>query len=55
MKLAHNRCRACKHEWHDGPGQFATVTGPNNRIECPKCGSLYWDWLNYQSDFAKKE
>lgn len=47
MKLAHNRCNNCGHEWKDRPGKFAEYQ------TCPKCGSLYWTWLNYQKDFAR--
>lgn len=50
MKLAHNRCWGCKTEWHDYPGAFAQLD-PN---QCPKCGGLYWDWLNYSEfDLSK--
>jgi predicted Zn-ribbon and HTH transcriptional regulator len=39
--IAHNRCNGCGHEWHDKPMGFA------RHIECPRCGSEYWAWINY--------
>jgi hypothetical protein len=39
--LAKNRCAACSHEWQDRPVGFAIHPA------CPKCGSLYWEWTNY--------
>lgn len=39
---AHNRCSRCDHEWFDRPVGFA------RHFECPKCGSLYWVWLDYE-------
>lgn len=38
---ARNRCAQCGHEWRDRPVGFA------RHYECPRCGSLYWEWLNY--------
>lgn len=39
-----NRCTRCKHEWQDSPAGFAIQQA------CPKCGSVYWEWTNYESD-----
>jgi rubrerythrin len=38
--LAHYRCVRCGHEWRQKP---APVT-------CPKCGSLYVRWVNYNNE-----
>lgn len=46
-RLAHNRCNACGIEWWDRPGSFA------EHKECPRCGSLYWTWINYDGEFAR--
>ena len=42
--LAHNRCSNCGHEWADKPFGLA------QHMSCPKCGSEYWEWLNYGRD-----
>ena len=47
MKLAHNRCNRCGHEWKDRPGQFA------KHRECPACGSVYWTWVNYETEWRR--
>ena len=47
MTLAHNRCHACGHEWTDGVG----VRAEHHR--CPKCGSLYWKWTNFDETRRK--
>ena len=39
--IAANRCLECRHEWPDKPMGFA------RHIECPRCGSEYWQWVNY--------
>lgn len=44
--IAANRCRACRHEWHDKPTGFA------RHIECPRCGSEYWYWIDYEDAVA---
>lgn len=36
--IAHNKCMKCKMQWHDEPGPHT---------ECPKCGSIYVEWMNY--------
>ena len=41
--IAHNRCTTCRHEWQDKPMGFA------RHLECPKCGSEYWEWINYRT------
>jgi uncharacterized protein with PIN domain len=46
MQFADNECMKCKHRWLDRPGVYAEFQ------ECPKCGSLYWKWLNFE-DFTK--
>lgn len=45
--FALNRCRQCGHKWIDLPGTLS------KHAACPSCESLYWDWLNYQKDFAR--
>jgi len=39
--LARNRCSQCEFEWADKPFGLA------RHMNCPKCGSEYWEWLNY--------
>ena len=39
--IARNRCCACSHEWRDKPTGFARY------LECPRCGSEYWRWINF--------
>ena len=33
------QCQKCEHKWEEAN------PGPT---ECPKCGHLYVDWLNFQ-------
>lgn len=40
--IARNRCSKCAHEWRDSPMGFAA------HYSCPKCGSAYWVWTNYE-------
>lgn len=40
---ARYRCQGCKHEWDQAAGP----------TQCPKCGHLYLDWLNYE-ELAKQ-
>ena len=42
-KIAHNKCLKCEYEWFDYPGTLANYY----KDGCPKCGSIYWKWLNY--------
>ena len=37
-----NRCCRCSFEWKDEP------FGNAKHHACPKCGSVYWQWLNYE-------
>ncbi len=39
-----NRCCRCRYEWPDKPFGHAV------REACPKCGSVYWLWLNYEDE-----
>lgn len=39
--IARNRCCKCGHTWQDRPVGFAFHQA------CPKCGSDYWEWTNY--------
>lgn len=39
--IAEYRCRNCGHE-------FSAPAGPEHG-QCPKCGHLYLDWLNYDA------
>jgi Zn finger protein HypA/HybF involved in hydrogenase expression len=36
--IAENECLNCHHKWSDKPGP----------VTCPKCGSEYVKWLNYE-------
>ena len=42
--LAANRCCECGYQWRDQPFGHARYPA------CPKCGSAYWVWLNYDND-----
>jgi hypothetical protein len=42
--IAENRCAECRCEWRDRPIGFA------RQHECPRCGSLYWEWTNYDTE-----
>ena len=55
IKKALYRCWGCKHEWPGGPGQWDGVYngGRPAHPRCPKCGSLYMTWLNYEKDFKR--
>ena len=35
-----NRCCRCRYEWQDQP------FGRARYDTCPKCGSVYWLWLD---------
>ena len=37
-----NRCCRCQYEWRDQPFGLARYD------ECPKCNSVYWQWLNHE-------
>lgn len=37
--IADYRCKGCGHE-------FSALAGPENG-QCPSCGGIYLDWLNY--------
>jgi ssDNA-binding Zn-finger/Zn-ribbon topoisomerase 1 len=39
--VAHNRCCECEYEWQDAP------MGHARYMQCPRCGSKYWEWINY--------
>ena len=41
---ASNRCVECGYEWQDQPYGLAKYHS------CPKCDSIYWEWLNYDDD-----
>jgi DNA-directed RNA polymerase subunit RPC12/RpoP len=40
VKLGKFKCCACGHEFQIKPG-------PHEGAHCPKCGSLYYKWLDY--------
>ena len=42
--IARNQCCECGHKWQDRPIGFAI------HHACPKCGSAYWSWTNYEKD-----
>ena len=42
--IARNQCCECGHKWQDRPIGFAI------HHACPKCGSAYWEWTNYEKD-----
>jgi DNA-directed RNA polymerase subunit M/transcription elongation factor TFIIS len=42
-ELALNRCCRCSYEWRDLP------FGHARHDTCPKCGSVYWQWLDQES------
>lgn len=46
--IAKNRCSRCGHEWQDRPLGFAIHQA------CPKCGSDYWEWTNYDDTSEPK-
>jgi ssDNA-binding Zn-finger/Zn-ribbon topoisomerase 1 len=37
-----NRCCRCSFEWQDEP------FGNAKHHACPRCGSVYWLWLDYE-------
>jgi uncharacterized paraquat-inducible protein A len=37
-----NRCCRCDYEWRDLPFGHARYAA------CPKCGSVYWQWLDFE-------
>jgi ssDNA-binding Zn-finger/Zn-ribbon topoisomerase 1 len=39
---AGNRCCRCHYEWRDLP------FGNARHDTCPKCGSVYWRWLDFE-------
>jgi predicted Zn-ribbon and HTH transcriptional regulator len=39
--IAQNRCCECSYEWQDEPMGFARY------MECPRCGSEYWEWTDH--------
>jgi len=41
--IAHNRCYQCGHTWNDRPYGYA------RQSSCPRCGSKYWVWVNYEA------
>lgn len=41
--IAHLKCQNCLRQWHRVPGPH----------ECPFCGHLYIDWLNYPIEKEK--
>lgn len=43
-----NKCSKCKHKWKDNPGADSRTGG-----KCPKCGSLYFKWSDYE--FTRKK
>ena len=50
LTVAHNyRCRKCKHTFME------VMAHPRTFDECPKCGHLYWDWLNWPQVEAMKK
>lgn len=44
-RQARYRCLSCGHEWAEKPGP----------TQCPKCGHLWVKWLNYETDFERKQ
>lgn len=40
-RIALNRCCQCGYEWRDQPFGLA------RHDACPKCRSVYWQWLDY--------
>jgi hydrogenase maturation factor HypF (carbamoyltransferase family) len=40
-ETALNLCSRCRYEWQDLP------FGHARHDACPKCGSVYWQWLDY--------
>ena len=48
-KIAHNKCCRCGFEWKDFPGSFAQIG------YCTKCGSLYFNWINYNNENWNEE
>ncbi len=47
-RMARNRCSGCAIEWSDLPIGFA------RHDRCPGCGSLYWEWLNYEETLPER-
>lgn len=43
-RTAENKCCKCGHTWRDLAGLLASAF----RMGCPKCGSAYWKWLDYE-------
>ena len=44
------RCVKCKHEFvgYPGPNQgWKNLHEPSNPTQCPECGHIYLEWLNY--------
>jgi hypothetical protein len=37
-----NRCCRCRYEWRDRPFGYARYQA------CRKCGSVYWQWLDFE-------
>lgn len=47
-RVTRNRCSECAKEWSDLPIGFA------RHDRCPACGSLYWEWLNYEEEAPQR-
>ena len=48
--LATYRCLHCAHEWSKPP---ARKVSDGSGSDCPKCGSLYVKWTNYEREFKR--
>lgn len=49
----HYKCVGCECEW-----RMPLVTNIGGHVanparECPNCGSVYFTWINYETDFKK--
>ena len=50
MRIAHNKCTKCGVEFHKGYRGGDDLMDPwcfGLPVDCPKCGSKYYEWLNY--------
>jgi DNA-directed RNA polymerase subunit RPC12/RpoP len=51
IKLAKYQCLNCNATWESKPGPITQKDGSG----CPACGLLWIKWLNYETDFVRKE
>ena len=47
---AHYQCVHCQHMWWGLPAPQMPDGKGNPPAKCPKCGSLYMTWLNFEGD-----